>query len=80
MTRKQLGEHRQYVRERLGLPANWLIFRSECEGFHYMNLVDDFARTGDRAALLRKLLAMGVSGAAARWHLNHVGHCLPWMS
>jgi hypothetical protein len=45
-----------------------------------MNIVDDFARTGDRAALLRKLLAMGVSGAAARWHLNHVGHCLPWMS
>lgn len=80
MTRKQLREHRQFVHEHLGLPDDWLIFRSECEGFHYMNIVDAFARAGDRAALFRGLLAIGVSGAAARWHIDHVGHCLPWMS
>ncbi|MGA8294051.1 MAG: hypothetical protein WB820_16475 [Rhodoplanes sp.] len=40
-----------------------------------MDAVDAFARTGNRPALFRGLLAVGVSGAAARWHLENVGRC-----
>ena len=52
-----------------------LLFASKKLGFKYMDAVDAFARTGDRPALFRGLLAVGVSGAAARWHLENVGRC-----
>jgi hypothetical protein len=68
----------RFMREERGFGDEVLFFRSEGEAERYQDAVDAFARTGDRPALLSNLLAVGVSGAQARWHIDHPGECLIW--
>jgi hypothetical protein len=39
----------------------------------YENAVSAYAKTGDRAALLRALFAIGITGDVARWHAANPG-------
>jgi hypothetical protein len=67
-----LGE---YLRERFG--SDVAVFRSAEDVIDYENTVAAFARDGDRGALFRRLLAVGLSAEQARWHAAHPGERVP---
>jgi hypothetical protein len=50
-----------------------LVLRCENDICKYEAATIAFARTGERAALYRDLLALGLTGQDVRWHVDNVG-------
>jgi hypothetical protein len=60
---------KQHMRE--NFDAVWL--RSEADVDEYESAVEAFERDGDRAALFRRLMALGLTAGDVRWHAVHPG-------
>ena len=67
-----LGE---YLRERFG--SDVAVFRSAEDVIDYENTVAAFAHDGDRSALFRCLLALGLTAEQIRWHAANPGGRVP---
>jgi hypothetical protein len=67
-----LGE---YLRERFGFDV--AVFRNAQHVIDYEATVAAFALDGDRSALFRCLLALGLTAEQTRWHAAHPGERVP---
>jgi hypothetical protein len=75
MSRKQTRTKKQIIREaeranEFGIAAH---LKNEDEFFEMVGATDDYAHDGDRVALFRAFLALGIDVECARWHADNPG-------
>ena len=60
----------KYIGEQYG----FVVLRGEGDAHEYDSFIAAFARNGDRGALFRNVLALGLTADQVRWHAAHPGN------